>query len=34
MSKLVIIYCEEIVTRYPSSATHNATIIPFVDSTK
>jgi hypothetical protein len=34
MSKLVIVYCEEIVIRYPSSATHNSTIIPFVDSMK
>ncbi len=34
MSKLVIVYCGEIVIRYSSSATHNTTIIPFVDSTK
>jgi hypothetical protein len=34
MSKLVIVYCEDIVIRYPSSATQNTTIIPFVDSTK
>jgi hypothetical protein len=34
MSKLAIVYCEEIVIRYLLSATHNTTIIPFVDSTK
>jgi hypothetical protein len=34
MSELVIVYCEEIVIPYPLSATHNTTIIPFVDSTK
>ncbi len=34
MSKLVNLYCEDIVSRYPLSATHNTTIIPFVDSIK
>ncbi len=34
MSKIAIVYFEDIVIRYPSSATHNTTIIPFMDSTK